>query len=239
MNLCKLELMKIKVSTYLWSVVGIFAGLLALGILFLFIFRIEMGGNGISEEAALFGNWNGLSALMTALSYAGFSIFSAVIAAKVVVGEYCGRNAVILLCYPISRKAMLRAKCLVICGITTIAALVSNVLVIGLMYVAAEILNIEPQMAAEHFFGMVVFSSVFMGFLSSALGVISAVVGWKKRSATAVIVCALLIVCITTNFIAISPGNVLGVMSAMCAFFVVIAYGMYHSLVNGIEQMEV
>ena len=37
MNLYKLELMKIKLSTYLWAIFGIFTSLLALGILFLFI----------------------------------------------------------------------------------------------------------------------------------------------------------------------------------------------------------
>ena len=35
MNLYKLELMKIRLSTYLWAILGIFASLLALGILFL------------------------------------------------------------------------------------------------------------------------------------------------------------------------------------------------------------
>ena len=38
MNLCRLELMKIWLSTYLWAILGIFASLLALGILFLFIY---------------------------------------------------------------------------------------------------------------------------------------------------------------------------------------------------------
>ena len=46
MNLCRLELMKIRLSTYLWAILGIFASLLALGILFLFIFQIEAGGSG-------------------------------------------------------------------------------------------------------------------------------------------------------------------------------------------------
>ena len=38
MNLFKLELLKIKLSTYLWAIAGIFASLLALGVLFLIIF---------------------------------------------------------------------------------------------------------------------------------------------------------------------------------------------------------
>lgn len=42
---------------------------------------------------------------------------SAVIAAKVIISEYCGRNAVILLSYPVNRKTMLGIKCLIVSGI--------------------------------------------------------------------------------------------------------------------------
>ena len=69
MNLCRLELMKIRISTYLWAISGIFVSLLSIGILFLFIYRVE-GGIGTSEEAELFANWNGLLALTTALAFA-------------------------------------------------------------------------------------------------------------------------------------------------------------------------
>ena len=74
MNLYKLELMKIRLSTYLWAAFGIFTGLLALGILFLFIPQMEAGGSA-SEEIEMFTNWNGLLALITALAFACFSIF--------------------------------------------------------------------------------------------------------------------------------------------------------------------
>lgn len=46
-------------------------------------------------------------------TYNCFSVMSAVIAAKVIISEYCGRNAVILLSYPVNRKKMLGIKCLI------------------------------------------------------------------------------------------------------------------------------
>ncbi len=100
MDFYKLEWMKIRLSTYLWAILGIFVNLLALGILFLFIFQMEGGRSGTSEDAELFANWNGLLALIIALGFACFSIFAAILAAKVIDSEYCGRNAVILLTYP-------------------------------------------------------------------------------------------------------------------------------------------
>lgn len=239
MNLYKLELMKIRLSTYLWAILGIFASLLALGILFLFIFQIETGAGEIAEDAELFANWNGLFALTTALSFACFSILSAVIAAKIIVNEYCGKNAVILLSYPISRKTILQTKCLIVCCITTFFACVSNVLVIGMMYVTAQIFKTVPQMNAEHFTLTVFLSSIIMGIASASLGVIAAVFGMNKRSQIATIVCALLIVCVVTNAITISPNNMIFVMVIMGAAFVVIANVMYHTLANKIEKMEI
>lgn len=239
MNLCRLELMKIRLSTYLWVISGIFVSLLSLGILFLFIFQIEAGGSSTSEEAELFANWNGLLALTTALAFACFSILAAVIAAKVIISEYCGKNAVILLGYPVNRKAMLGIKCLVVSVITTISAFISNMLVMGIMYVLAHIFGIMIQMNTEYYFFTVLFSSFLMGILSSAVGMIATGFGWKKRSVAATIVCSLVIVCVLANCITISPSNIVWVMLAISVVFVIIANFVYHVLANGIEKMEV
>ena len=238
MNLCRLELMKIRISTYLWAISGIFVSLLSIGILFLFIYRVE-GGIGTSEEAELFANWNGLLALTTALAFACFSILSAVIAAKVIISEYCGKNAVILLSYPVNRKAVLGTKCLIVSSITMVSAFISNTLVVGIMYVLAHIFRITLQVGTENFFFTVLFSSFLMGTLSSAVGIISAAFGWKKRSAVATIICSLIIVCLLANCITISPRKIIWVMLAMSVIFVIIANFVYHVLVNGIERMEV
>ena len=239
MNLYRLELMKIRLSTYLWAILGTFVSLLSLGILFLFIFQIETGGSGTSEETELFANWNGLLALTTTLAFACFSILAAVIAAKVIISEYCGRNAVILLSYPVNRKAMLGTKCLVVSVITTISAFISNTLVLGIMYVSAHIFGIMIQMNTKYYLFTVLFSSFLMGILSSAVGMIATGFGWKKRSVAATIVCSLIIVCVLANCITISPSNIIWVMLAISVVFVMIANFVYHVLANGIERMEV
>ena len=238
MNLCRLELMKIRISTYLWAISGIFVSLLSLGILFLFISQIE-GGRGTSEEAELFANWNGLLALTTALAFACFSILSAAIAAKVIISEYCGKNAVILLSYPVNRKTVLGTKCLIVSSVTIVSAFISNTLVVGIMYVLAHIFRITLQVGTENFFFTVLFSSFLMGTLSSAVGIISTAFGWKKRSAVATIICSLIIVCVLANCITISPRNIIWVMLAISVIFVIIANFVYHVLANGIERMEV
>ena len=169
-----------------------------------------------------------LLALTTALSFACFSIFSAVIAAKVIINEYCEKNAVILLSYPINRKSILKTKCIIVCAITAISACISNLLVVILMFLTAQIFHIMPKMNTEHFALFVLFSSILMGILSSAVGIISVVCGWKKRSVIATIVCSLIVVCSTTNLIAAYPNHILWIMLAMSVIFVMIAHFLYH-----------
>lgn len=239
MNLCRLEMMKIRLSAYLWAAAGIFVSLLSLGVIFLFIFQMEKGEAGISEEMELFGNWNGLFALTTALAFAGFSIFAAVAAAKVIVSEYCGKNAVVLLAYPVSRKAVLFVKCLFVCGSTVLFGSVSNILVICIMHVAAQTFGIVPQKNTEYFIVTVFLSSILMGIVCSAVGMISAAFGWKKRSVIAAVVCSLVIVCASANWIAAFPNHITWILLGMCIVFVVIAGFSYYMLADRIEKMEV
>ena len=102
-----------------------------------------------------------------------------------------------------------------------------------------QLWGIMPQMGTNHYFLTVMFSSFFMGILSFAIGIVAAAVGWKKHSVTAAIVCSLIIVCALANCITISPSNIIWVMGAISAAFVIIADFVYHVLANGIEKMEV
>lgn len=232
MSLYKIEIMKIRLSAYLWAMLGIFVSLLALGILFLFL------GNS-PEEDIIFRSWNGLVALLTAITCACFGIFSAVMAAKIIVDEYCGKNAAILFNYPVSRKKILNIKCGIVCGVTIISAFASNISVIGILYIIAKIFGIAPGRAEGHFMISVLLSGFFTGILSSAIGMIAAVVGWKKRSIMAAMICSLVLVCFVPNLIAGFSNNIVLGMFIIGAVLVLFAGIMYHILANGIERMEI
>lgn len=239
MNLYQLESMKIRLSTYVKAILGIFASLLALGILFLFIVSLETRQGSDPKEMELFADWNGLLALIAALTFGCFSVLSAVLAAKVIVHEYCEKNALILFCYSISRRKILDTKCLLVCGITTTSAFINNLLVMGFMYIIACIFKIGVQLTTNYFILTVLFSSILVGILSATIGICSAVIGWKKRSVMSTIICSLIIVCLVTNFITISPKNIVLVMFFMSLIFILIVNMMYHVLAKEIEKMEV
>ena len=239
MNLYRPEWMKLRLSAYLRAVSGIFISLLSLGILFLFLFQIESGNGGASDEADLFADWNGLLSLTTALSFACYSVFSAVVASKVIVSEYCGSNAAILLSCPVRRTDLFRVKCLLVCGITAVCAWCSNVLIIGIMYVTAQIFGTGPQMHAGYFSMVAAGAGVLMGLLASAVGMLSAFFGYIRRSPTASVVCAVILVCAATNVIVIAPEHLTGVLLLMAAVFLSITGLILRIMADHVKQMEV
>lgn len=47
------------------------------------------------------------------------------VASKLIIGEYGGKVAAVIICYPINQKKILNAECLIICGFIIIAELFS------------------------------------------------------------------------------------------------------------------
>ena len=233
MKLYEVELMKIRMSAYLRAAVGIFASLLVLGILCMFL--------GISEQEGerLFTTWSGLYALESALTVGCFGVFAAVFAARVIVEEYCGKKAVILFTYPVSRKKILDVKITMIAGITAAAAFAGNILAIGIMYLVARIFGISPEKAGEYFVITVLLSSLLAGVLSTEIGMIATVIGWKKRSIAVTIVSAVILVCFVPNLIASRPEFIVRIMFLVAVLMGLAAGLTRHMLTDGIEEMEV
>ena len=232
MDLYKLELVKIRLTPYLWAIFILFACMQAFGIFSLFL-------GSISEETELFTTWDGLLAMQSAMEVGFFSVFSAVIASKVIVSEYCGINALTLFTYPVKRRKILSVKCMLVLLVTAVPAFASSILGMTGMYITSLLFNITPVTPGMYFAFEIVLSSFFAGIISSAAGIISSVAGWKKRSVISTVICGLVIVCFVPNLIAAVPGSTVLTMFTMCIVFTLVSIIMYGNLANGIEEMEV
>lgn len=233
MKLYELELMKIRVSTYLRAAAGICACVLALGITCLFL------GMYGQEKELLLTTWSGLYALESALTVGCFGVFAAVFAAKVIVDEYCGKKAMLLFTYPVSRKRILHVKSRMIAGITMAAAFAGNMADMGILYLVSRVFGISPDKSGRYFVIQVLLSSLLTGVLSAEIGTIATVIGWKKRSMTVTIVSAVILVCFVPNLIASQP-KIIGWTMLLAALLLGMAAGLTrHMLTDGIEEMEV
>lgn len=236
MNLIKTEFKKTNFKAYLKSALGVFAGILAMGILFLFIPVIEVDAPKGEE---LFREWDGLLMLISVLHFVGFGILAAVVASKLIIGEYGGKSAAVILCYPIKRKKILNAKCLIICGFITIAELLSCFAVMAVVFAIIKIMEAELFEPNIPLLISVPCLGILSGLLSFASGIISVTIGWKKRSVPAAIVSSFITDCVLAQCFSFFYKNILIVTAAVCAVTVVVSNFVYGILAKSIDKMEV
>lgn len=80
---------------------------------------------------------------------------------------------------------------------------------------------------------------ILSGLLSSASGIISVTIGWKKRSVPAAIVSSFIAGCVLAQCFSISYKNILIVTAAVCVVVVGASCFVYGILAKSIDKMEV
>lgn len=236
MNLLKLELKKTNFKTYIKAAVGIFVGILAMEILFLFLPQID---SPTEMGMELFTEWNGILMLISVLHFACFGILAAVISAKMIIGEYCGKSASVILCYPIERNKILNAKCAVMCVFITISAFLSNTAIVLIGFIFSKIFGVELSGSIADIAIKSPCVGLLTGLISSAAGIISVTIGQKKRSEPAAIVSSFIIGCVLAQCFSAVYNYILPVTVAVCAVIAAAAFWVYGVLKKDIEKLEV
>lgn len=236
MNMLRTELKKTNLKVYFKASFGILAGILAMGILFLFLPEIE-GSAPKGEE--LFHEWDGIFMLISVLNSVSFGILAAVAAARLVIGEYGGKGAAVILCYPIKQKKILNAKCLIICVFITAAEFICSAVIMAALYIVSEIAGAELAAPSSAFPITIPCVGILAGLLSSVTGIISVTIGWKNRSVPAAVVSSFIAGCLLAQCFSFSPKNILPTTAVICAVLSTAAVFVYNSLAKSIEKLEV
>lgn len=236
MNLLKLELKKTNFKTYVKAAIGIFVGILAMEILFLFLPQID-SPTDVGME--LFTEWNGIFMLISVLHFVCFGILAAVISAKMIIGEYDGKSAAVILCYPIKRNKILNAKCTAMCVFITISAFLSNAAIMLTGFIVSKIFGLEISGSIAVLLIKAPCIGFLTGLISSSAGIISVTIGQKKRSEPAAIVSSFIIGCVLAQCFSASYNYILPVTAAACAVIAVSAIFVYGILKKDIEKLEV
>ena len=226
MNMLRTELKKTNLKEYFKASFGILAGILAMGILFLFLPEIE-GSSPKGEE--LFHEWDGIFMLISVLNSVSFGILAAVAAARLVIGEYGG----------IKQRKILNAKCLIICVFITVAEFICSAVIMAALYIVSEIAGAELAAPSSAFPITIPCVGILSGLLSSVTGIISVTIGWKKRSVPAAVVSSFIAGCLLAQCFSSSPKNILPTTAVICAVLSTAAVFVYNSLAKSIEKLEV
>ena len=145
-------------------------------------------------EEALFVTYEGLGVMNGVLAMAAFAILAAVLGSRMVVEEYRGRRAVLLLSWPVPGRRLMGVKLLAVSGYAAGAMLLCGCGVLGIFFLTEGMF----PLCADRLDGEAVLKAVFFlavcTVMAADLGLVSIWIGFVKKSVPAAVVASVLLV---------------------------------------------
>lgn len=146
---------------------------------------------------------------MTNLLVSGtFLIYSSVLTAKHIVGEYVDRTILILFTYPIRREKIIITKLIMICFFTGISIFIGDLVCYIYLLVAEKCFDVLEGDISLANMGEGMKELIFACVIGMILSTIPYIVGMIKKTASATIVTAILSVVLMQPIIGREPGIV-------------------------------
>jgi len=186
LNLIRLELKKMKIGWYFKSAVWINLAITAL--------TVAIGVVEDQGKAGPFPTLNEVFIVIGALVRGSFIVMAAVLMGKFVIEEYKNKTIFVLFTYPISRKKLIAAKLLLICGLTFAAIVVSNLLTVSLFFVMNSFYTIVPGELTEELIMQNLASILTFALAATGTSLLPLYFGMRKQSVSAAIVSSVVIV---------------------------------------------
>ena len=191
-QLMKLELKKVKLSTYLKGMLICFLMAACLIGFFLFILNVE------SDAVNDFGGFTEFILLPVVLIRAIFIVYSSICISRIVIDEYRNKTILLMFTYPISRRKLFLAKlCIVFLG-TIISILVSTVLLTAFTTVILGAMNLYPDVTMENYVKNLQITALG-AFTCGFASLIPFYFGMRKKSMSTTIVSGIIIAVILSS----------------------------------------
>jgi ABC-type transport system involved in multi-copper enzyme maturation permease subunit len=199
LELMKLELKKTNTRTY-----GIAAAIIAVAMLgFLYLLAYAPGASA-DENVQLLANFD-LDLLFGIMDMTAFSILAAVMYAKFIIADYSGNRPILLFSYPTSRKKVFWGKIIIVALITAMPMFVGGVVSLGIFAVTENTFSTAFLLRAVQVM-------LLMSLTAVGIGVVSAGIGFIKKSVPATIVAAVLIDSLISNVVMAVGLNMLALL---------------------------
>ena len=190
------------------------------------------------RDVELFSQYPFLMGITSLVCMSIFSILSAVMVSRFVVEEYSGKRAILLLSYPISRKKVLGVKLMLVFAYTVGAMLLCGVVIQAVFFLTEVLFPIcSDQLTTE----VIVQSLVFLlccSVLAGLLGVLSLWCGFRKKSASVIIVASVILATIVCQMIS-SALAFLPIMGIVFGVIGILAALAIKNLLKQVNNMEV
>ena len=233
LKLIGLELKRNDIRTYVAASAISCIVILAFLYFVAYVAQVETG-----ERELQFRNYSNIFSLAIALGLIIFSVMSAIIYSRLVIGEYAGKRAALLFSYPVSRRKILLAKLFLVVGFTTVSMLICTAIPFIVFSITEKIspIVVQDTMTAEliaETLGTLLIAVLAVG----GIGIISMRIGFIKKSVPTTLISAFLLAAIYGNA-AINAGGILpGLLISGIGLIAAIAVAVQMS--NKVNEMEV
>ncbi|OJG74473.1 hypothetical protein RV12_GL002530 [Enterococcus quebecensis] len=229
----KLEIKKTNIKTYLLSSITLTVCLLALITLLGFVSYNEQ-----DIEMQNFTFFSYLVPLGSAIILLAFGVLSSVMYSKVVIEAYQEKQAALFFLYPVSRKKMLVAKLASVFIFIFVTYMLSSLIV----FIGLSLINSMFTFMSDRFSWYYLLPNILqLAAFSGSIGIISASIGFNKKSIPTTILSAVIMGSIFCNIIFnLTDGKQLTML--FNTFLVIVLVGASISslyLANKVEKMEV
>lgn len=197
MKLLKLELKKNKIRTYLMATFII--TITMLGFLYLLAYAPMLEPN--DPDMAVFSGFINLIPLFSALNAAVFCVLSAVMYSKFIIEDYTEKRVILLFSYPVSRKKIMLSKLSVVSIFIIASTTISNIMIFLIFGISNQFIHLVNEKFTVPVMIHAVETTLTMSIVAASIGIISAGIGFIKKSVPATIVSAVLISSFMCNIV--------------------------------------
>lgn len=228
LKLISLEIKKYKLFNY-WS--GVLIANICIILLMGMIFVLET-----MESNVPFEDFDAFMMMSDILVRATFLIFSSVIMVKIIINEFKNKVVSIMFTYPISKKKILFSKLFIIVVFTFTTIMFSSLLIVVGLYLLNPLFHIVPETISVEYVLAYVKTSFFTALTAAGLSLIPLFFGIRKKSPSATIISAVILVSLTgTNVDDFSVYQLIAIPISLGIVGIIIGY----LTVRNIERIDI
>ena len=234
MKLLRLEWKKINPAPYLGTALGLLALGIFIALLFCFLPESERG----AADREFTSGWRSLILLVSCVTLFSYAMLGAVLSSKVILDEFLGKKRLLVFSWPVSRRQLFAAKTALIFLFTAAGTFLSNLLSVSTALFFSTMFHGLPEAFLPADLGYLFLVSFSIALLASCICLVAVWFGFRKKSATTVIISALILTAPMTNF---ASAGMYGWMSlaVLAAVMGALYFIVYRSLSRKVSLMEV
>lgn len=149
-----------------------------------------------------FAGYPGIINIFTIISLLIFAILSAVMYTKFIIEDYKGKRSILLFTYPTDRKKVLLSKFIIVFTFTFISMFICNLIVFTIFSISEHFISLVNEELSFQLFFILIKNTFIAAITAGAIGIISAGIGFIKKSLPTTIISSLILSSLICNITA-------------------------------------